>query len=59
MDEAEKKVVLELTPEEAQRTYDLLDIAIKAGGAQAAKVALPLIDKLMAAVQVFKETQST
>ena len=57
MDEVENKVVLELTPEEAQHAYDLLDIAIKAGGAQVAKVALPLIDKLMAAVQVFKETQ--
>lgn len=47
---------LELTETEANQLYECLDLAIKAGGAQVAKVALPLIDKLMDAVREEKES---
>ena len=48
---------LELTEEKAQTLAELLDLATKAGGLQVAKVALPLMDDLMAAVQASKETE--
>jgi len=38
-----------LTQTEAQQLIDLVDLAVKAGGLQAARVALPLIDKVTSA----------
>ena len=37
---------IELNDSERQNLFVLLDLAIKAGGMQAAKAALPIIDKL-------------
>lgn len=42
---------LELTPEEAQSLVNLLDVAVKAGGLQAAVVAVPLFQKLQDAAK--------
>ena len=44
-------ITLELTEQEAEHLAQLLDIATKAGGMQVAKVAVPLMDKLMASVK--------
>lgn len=38
---------LELTPEEANATINLIDIAIKAGGVANARVGMPIIDKVI------------
>jgi len=40
---------VELTQQEAQQLIDLCDVATKAGGLQVARVAVPLVDKLVAA----------
>jgi hypothetical protein len=40
---------VELTQQEAQQLIDLCDVATKAAGLQAARAALPLVDKLMTA----------
>lgn len=45
------KMVLELSKEEAQQLLDLLDLATKAGGLQAAAAALPIASKIMQSVQ--------
>jgi len=42
---------LELTKEEGQTLFELLDVAVKAGGVQVAKAALPIVDKLMEAAK--------
>lgn len=42
-------IKLELTPEEANATLQLIDIAIKAGGIANAKAGLPIFEKIMAA----------
>jgi hypothetical protein len=44
-------IKLELTPEEANATLQLIDVAIKAGGIANAKVGLPIFEKIMAAAQ--------
>lgn len=44
-------MILELSKEEAQQLLDLLDLATKAGGLQAAAAALPIASKIMQAVQ--------
>jgi hypothetical protein len=44
-------MVLELTKEEAQQLLELLDLATKAGGLQAASAALPIATKILAAEQ--------
>jgi hypothetical protein len=44
-------IKLELTPEEANGVLQLIDIAIKAGGYQNAKVGVPLADLILAAAQ--------
>ena len=46
---------LELTPQEAQQIVDLLDVAVRAQGLQAAVVALPLIQKIQTAAQAKDE----
>jgi hypothetical protein len=40
-----------LTPQQVEQIAALLDLACKAGGIEAAKVAVPLMDSLMAAVK--------
>lgn len=47
----EPKLKLELTQSEAQNLVNLLDVATKAGGLQNARVALPLVEKVMAEAQ--------
>ena len=52
-----QELTLTLTKEEGQTLFELLDVAIKAGGIQVAKAALPIVDKLMeAAKQVADES---
>jgi len=48
------EIIWKLTEQQAQQVAGVLDIACKAGGIEAAKVAVPLMDSLMAAV---KESQ--
>lgn len=43
-------IKLELTEKEAQSLVELLDLATKSGGLQAARHALPIVEKVMAAV---------
>lgn len=45
-------MIIELTDAERQNLIVLLDLAIKAGGMQAAKAAMPIIDKLESTVEV-------
>lgn len=46
---------IELTQEEIQQLLQLIDISVKAGGIQNAKVALPIADKIVAAANTPKE----
>jgi len=46
---------IELTQEEIQQLLQLIDISVKAGGIQNAKVALPIVDKIVAAANTPKE----
>jgi len=46
---------IELTQEEIQQLLQLIDISVKAGGLQNAKVALPIVDKILAAANTPKE----
>ena len=48
-------MTLELTNEEAQTLVSLLDLAVKAGGLQAAQVAVPLFAKLKEAAKPAEE----
>ena len=48
-------MTLELTNEEAQTLVSLLDLAVKAGGLQAATAAVPLFEKLKEAAQPAEE----
>lgn len=47
----EPKLTIELTQTEAQNLVNLLDVATKAGGIQNARVALPLVEKVMIEAQ--------
>lgn len=38
---------IELTQEEIQQLLQLIDISVKAGGLQNAKVAIPIVDKIV------------
>jgi len=51
-------LTLKLTKEEGQQLYDLIDLAVKAGGVQAAKVAVPITDKLMEAAKQISDGQA-
>lgn len=51
----EPKLNIELTATEIQNLGALLDAAIKATGTQGAKVAVPLVEKLEAAVAEFNK----
>ena len=51
----EPTINLELTASEVQNLGVLLDLAIKAGGTQAAKAALPIVGKLEARVAEYNE----
>ncbi len=42
---------IELTPTEAQQLVQLLDLATKSGGLQAAQAALPIAIKVQAAIE--------
>jgi hypothetical protein len=54
----EPKLTLELTQAEAQNIVNLLDVATKAGGIQNARVALPLVEKIvMEAQKAFGQSQ--
>ena len=44
-------IKIELTTEQANNLLQLIDIAVKAGGIQNAKVALPLVDLIVNAAQ--------
>ena len=44
-------IKIELTQEQATSLLQLVDIAVKAGGIQNAKVAMPLVDIIVAAAQ--------
>ena len=44
-------IKIELTPEQANNLLQLIDIAIKAGGFQNAKVGVPLADIIINAAQ--------
>ena len=44
-------IKIELTQEQATSLLQLVDIAVKAGGIQNAKVAIPLVDIIVAAAQ--------
>ena len=48
-------IELSLTPDEANALARLIDAAVKAHGIEAAKAALPLFDKLEAAVKAAAE----
>jgi hypothetical protein len=43
-----QELTLTLTKEEGQTLFELIDLAVKAGGVQVAKAAIPIVDKLMA-----------
>ncbi len=44
-------ITIQLTTEQANSLLQLIDIAVKAGGIQNAKVAVPLADIIIAAAQ--------
>lgn len=44
-------IKIELTQEQVQQLVQLIDIAVKAGGIQNAKAALPIVDIIVAAAQ--------
>jgi hypothetical protein len=44
-------IKIELTQEQVSSLLQLVDIAVKAGGIQNAKVAMPLVDIIVAAAQ--------
>ena len=45
------EITIKLTQEQANGLLQLIDIAVKAGGIQNAKVALPLVDLIVIAAQ--------
>jgi hypothetical protein len=51
-------IQLKLTEQQAETLYNLLDVAVKAGGLQASKAALPIVDQLMEAAKADKETEN-
>ena len=53
-----QELTLTLTKDEGQTLYELIDLAVKAGGVQVAKVAVPIVDKLMAEAAKLKEKDS-
>ena len=53
-----QELTLKLTKEEGQQLYELIDLAVKAGGVQAGKVAVPITDKLMEAAKQISDGQS-
>lgn len=53
----EPKLTIELTATHLQNLGGLLDIAVKAGGMQAAKAALPIQEVLESAVAAFNAAQ--
>lgn len=46
-----QELTLKLTKEEGQQLYELIDLAVKAGGVQVSRSALPIVDKLMTEAQ--------
>lgn len=52
----EPKLSIEFTATQLQNLGALLDLAVKSGGMQAAKAALPIQEKLEAAVAQFNAT---
>ena len=51
-------IELALTPEEANATLQLIEIAIKAGGIPNAKVGLPIVEKILAAANAVQASQA-
>jgi hypothetical protein len=54
-----QELTLKLTKEEGQQLYELIDLAVKAGGVQVSRAALPIVDKLMAEAQKLSEPKET
>jgi hypothetical protein len=50
-----QELTLTLTKNEGQALFELLDVAVKAGGVQVAKAAMPIVDKLMAEAAKLKD----
>ena len=50
-----QELTLTLTKNEGQALFELLDVAVKAGGVQVAKAALPIVYKLMAEAAKLKD----
>jgi hypothetical protein len=50
-----QELTLTLTKQEGQTLFELLDVAVKAGGVQVAKAAMPIVDKLMAEAAKLKD----
>ena len=46
-----QELTLVMTKEEGQTLYALIDLAVKTGGVQVAKAAMPIVDKLMEAAK--------
>lgn len=55
---AMQPIKIELSPAEAQTLVELLDLATKAGGLQAARHAVPLTDRIMQSVQTSQSTET-
>ena len=49
------EITWKLTEQQAEQIAGALDLACKAGGIEAAKVAVPLMDSLMASVKESKQ----
>lgn len=52
-------IQLTLTEQESEQLFNMIDLAVKAGGIQVAKLAVPITDKLMEAVQQSKPQENT
>lgn len=52
-----QELTLKLTKEEGQQLYELIDLAVKAGGVQVSRAALPIVDKLMTEAQRIAKTE--
>jgi hypothetical protein len=46
-----QELTLTLTKAEGQTLYELIDLAVKSGGVQVSRAALPIVDKLMEAAK--------
>jgi hypothetical protein len=54
-----QELTLTLTTEEGQTLFELIDLAVKTGGVQVAKAAMPIVDKLMEAAKQVADESNT